>query len=91
MVNFSRTLVAIQNQDCVEAVFINTTNDSLVEAAEQFSISLTSNSFIVAITNSSLLVTIAIDDCKYFPLSLFPLFLVWGLSSAVLVTGSVVT
>ena len=62
LVNFSRTLTSIENPDCVESVFINIIDDSLVEANETFSLSLTSSSFIVDISNSLLLVVIQNDD-----------------------------
>ena len=64
VVNVSRTLVGIENPTCVESIPILTTSDQLVEANEQFSVSLTSSSFIVTISNSSLLVTIENDDGK---------------------------
>ena len=62
LVNFSRTLTSIENPECVEGVSINTIDDSLVEGNETFSLSLTSSSFIVNISNSLLLVDIQIDD-----------------------------
>ena len=62
LVNFSRTLTSIENPECVEIVFINTIDDSLVEGNETFSLSLTSSSFIVDISDSLLLVVIQIDD-----------------------------
>ena len=60
--NFSRTLTSIENPECVEGVSINTIDDSLVEGNESFSLSLTSSSFIVDISDSLLLVIIQIDD-----------------------------
>ena len=66
LINISRTLVSIENPNCVETIPIIITNDALVEANEQFSVSLTSNSFIVTISNSSLLVTIENDDGRFY-------------------------
>lgn len=65
MVNFSRTLMSIENPECVESVSIITIDDSLVETNELFSLTLTSSSFIVDISNSSLLVDIQIDDSMF--------------------------
>lgn len=62
MVNFSRTLTSIENPACVENISVYTIDDSLVEANEFFSLSLTSNSFIVDISNSILPFTIRNND-----------------------------
>ena len=64
MVNFSRTLMIIDNSSCVEAISIVTLSDGLVEADEEFTVFLTSNSFVVAISNSSLIITIENHDSK---------------------------
>ena len=63
-VSFTRNLVAIENPACVENFSISTVDDSLVEVDEQFTISLTSTSFIVSTTNATIQITILIDDCK---------------------------
>ena len=64
MIDFTRTLMAIENRSCVESFSIVAELDDLIEADEQFRISLTTTSFIVTISNSSLLVTIENNNCK---------------------------
>jgi hypothetical protein len=62
MVNFTRTLVGILNPMCVEGFFISNLEDSLVEAYEQFTIQLTSSSFIVSTADDTIQITIENDD-----------------------------
>ena len=64
LVNFTRTFGAIENPSCIESISIQTVDDTLAEADEQFSIVLTSDSFIVSISDNSSLITIENDDCK---------------------------
>ena len=65
MVNFTRTLVGIQNPMCVEGFLISTLEDSLVEAYEEFTIQLTSSSFIVSTANDTIQITIENDDGEH--------------------------
>lgn len=56
--------MAIENPMCLDNFIISTLEDSLVEADEQFTIDLTSTSFIVSTVNDTIQVTIENDDCK---------------------------
>ena len=65
MVNFTRTLVGILNPMCVEGFLISNLEDSLVEAYEQFTIQLTSSSFIVSTADDTIQITIENDDGEH--------------------------
>lgn len=62
MINVSITLTNIEHPNCTASFFIMATDDDLIEAEEQFTVTLTSSNFIVTVSNSSLLVTIENDN-----------------------------
>lgn len=67
-VNITRQLVhnPPQNLMCVEVVNVSTIEDSLVEGNEEFTLSLSSTSFIVDVATPTANVTIVDDESEFF-------------------------
>lgn len=65
--NITRQLVhnPPQNLMCVEVVNVSTIEDGLVEGNEEFTLSLSSTSFIVDVTTPTATVTIADDESEF--------------------------